>query len=66
MDHSRLTYKVYEYDLQNISNENWSGDLETILNQIGMIENIFTGTEIDLDSAKKKLYVVSDLDCKTP
>ena len=48
MDHSRLTYKVFEYDLQNISNENWSGDLETILNQIGMTENI-TGTEIDLD-----------------
>ena len=62
MDHSRLTYKVFEYDLQNISNENWSGDLATILNQIGMTENIFTGTEIDLDSAKEKLSVVSDLD----
>ena len=62
MDHSRLTYKVFEYDLQNISNENWSGDLETILYQIGMTENIFTGTEIDLDSAKEKLSVVSDLD----
>ena len=62
MDHSRLTYKVFEYDLQNISNENWSGDLETIRNQIGMTENIFTGTEIDLDSAKEKLSVVSDLD----
>ena len=62
MDHSRLTYKVFEYDLQNISNENWSGDLETILNQIGMTETIFTGTEIDLDSAKEKLSVVSDLD----
>ena len=62
MDHSRLTYKVFEYDLQNISNKNWSGDLETILNQIGMTENIFNGTEIDLDSAKEKLSVVSDLD----
>ena len=30
MDHSKLTYKVFEYDLQNISNVNWSGDLETI------------------------------------
>ena len=27
-----------------------------------MTENIFTGTEIDLDSAKEKLSVVSDLD----
>ena len=27
MDHGRLTYKVFEYDLQNISNENWPGDL---------------------------------------
>ena len=62
MDHCRLTCKVFEYDLQNISNENWSGDLETILNQIGMIENIFAGTKIDLDSAKEKLSVVSDLD----
>ena len=62
MDHSRLTYKVFEYDLQNISNENWSGDLETILNQIGMTETILTGTEIDLDSAEEKLSVVSDLD----
>ena len=62
MDHSILTYKVFENDLQNISYENWSGDLETILNQIGMTENLFTGTEIDLDSAKEKLSVVSDLD----
>ena len=62
MDHSRLTYKGFENDLQHISNENWSGDLETILNQIGMTENLFTGTEIDLDSAKKKLSVISDLD----
>ena len=62
MDHSRLTYKVFEYDLQNISNENWSGDMETILNQIGMTETILTGTEIDLDSAEEKLSVVSDLD----
>ena len=62
MDHSRLTYKVFENDLQHISNENWSGDLETILNQIGMTENLFTGTEIDLDLAKEKISVVSDLD----
>ena len=62
MDHSRLTYKVFENDLQNISNENCSGNLETILNKIGMMENLFTGTEIDLDSAKEKLSVVSDLD----
>ena len=56
MDHSRLTYKVFENDLQNISNENWSGYLETLLNQVDMIEkNFITGTEIDWDSAKEKL-----------
>ena len=54
MDHSRLTHKVFENDLQHISNENWCGDQETILNQIGMTKNLFKGTEIDLDSAKEK------------
>ena len=36
--------------------------VKTILNQIIMTENIFTGTEFDLDSAKEKLSVISDLD----
>ena len=58
MDLSRITYNVFENDLQHI----WSPDLETILNQIGMTKNLFTGTEIDLDSAKDKFSVVSDLD----
>ena len=49
MDNNRLTYEIFENDLQNISNKNWSGDLESILNQIGMTENIFTGTKIGLD-----------------
>ena len=64
MDHSRLKHKVFENHLQHISNENWSEDLETILNQIGMTENLFTSTEIDLDSAKENLSVISDLDWK--
>ena len=28
MNNDRLTYKIFEYDLQNISNDNWSGGLE--------------------------------------
>ena len=26
MNNDRLAYKIFEYDLQNISNDNWSGD----------------------------------------
>ena len=62
MDHSRLTYKVFENDLQNISNENWSGDVENVLNQIGMSENIFTGAEIDINLAKEKLNTLIDFE----
>ena len=28
MNNDKLTYKIFECDLQNISNENWSGEIE--------------------------------------
>ena len=49
----RIFLEIIKYYNQLIKMEIWrSGYLETILNQIGMTENIFSGTEIDLDSAK--------------
>ena len=62
MDHNRLTYKLFENDIQNISNENWSSDLANILEEIGMTNSLITGQEINLDSAKEKLLCVDDLE----
>ena len=45
---------VFENNLQSISNENRSGDLETFLKLNGMGENTFAGTEIDSHLAKEK------------
>ena len=47
-----LTYYIYEPDIWNISNENWWGELENILEQIGMSENLVGGSEIGI--AKEK------------
>ena len=43
MKNDRLTFNIFEYDLQNISNDNWSGGLENILEDINMHENLILG-----------------------
>ena len=62
MNHDRLTYKIFEYDLQHFSNDNWCGELESILEDLNMHENLLLGEEVDLEIAKEKLKVISDLD----
>ena len=51
MDCGRLTYFIFEYDLQNISNDRWSGELENVLDQIGMLGNLIDSTETNSDVA---------------
>ena len=62
MKNDRLTFSIFEYDLQNISNDNWSGDLENILEDINMHENMILGSEVDINVAKEKLLILSDLE----
>ena len=62
MDHDRLTYRIFEHDLQNITNDSWCGELEKILDQIGMLGNLIDGTEIDIDVAREKLFTLYDLE----
>ena len=65
MKNDRLTYNIFEYDLQNISNDNcdnWSGDLENILEDINIYKNLILGSEIDINAAKEKLLILSDLE----
>ena len=61
MNHDRLTYKIFEYELQHFSNDNWCGELENILEDLNMHENWIL-EEVHLDIAKEKLKVISDLD----
>ena len=58
MDHVRLTYRIFEHDLQNITNDSWCGELENILDQIGMLGNLIGGTEINIDVAREKLFTL--------
>ena len=62
MKNDRLTFNIFEYDLQNISNDNWSGGLENILEDINMHENLILGSEVDINAAKEKLLILSDLE----
>ena len=62
MDHDRLTYRIFEHDLQNITNDSWCGELEKILDQTGMLGNLIDGNEIDIDVAREKLFTLYDLE----
>ena len=62
MKNDRLTFNIFEYDLQDISNDNWSGDLVNILEDINMHKTLILGSEVDIDTAKEKLLILSDLE----
>ena len=62
MKNDRLTFNIFEYDLQNILNDNWSGNLENILEDINMHKNLILGSEVDIHAAKEKLLILSDLE----
>ena len=62
MNNNRLTYKIFEYDLQNISNDNWSGELEKILDDLNMPESLLSGQIVDLKAAEEKFNITSDLE----
>ena len=53
MDHDRLTYHIFQYDLQNIANDTWCEELENIHDEIDRMEILFDGIEIDSDIAKE-------------
>ena len=62
MNNDRLTYKIFEFDLQNISNDNWSGELEKILDDLNMQESLMSGQIVDLKAAEEKFNITSDLE----
>ena len=62
MNHDRLTYKIFEYDLQNFSSDSWSGELENILEDLNLQDNLLLGQEVDLEIAEEKLKIIGDLD----
>ena len=62
MNNDRLTYKIFEYDLQNISTDNWSGELEKILDDLNMQESLLSGQIVDLKAAEEKFNITSDLE----
>ena len=62
MKNDRLTFNIFECDLQNISNDNCSGVLENIIN---MHEKSILGSEVDINAAKEKLLILSDLEWLT-
>ena len=62
MNNDRLTYKIFEYDLQNISNDNSSGELEKILDDLNMQESLLSGQIVDLKAAEEKFNITSDLE----
>ena len=62
MNNDRLTYKIFEYDLQNISNDNWSRELEKILDDVNMQESLLSGQIVDLKAAEEKFNIISDLE----
>ena len=62
MAHDGLTYRIFEHDLQNITNDSWCGELKNILDQIGMPENLNAVTEINIDVAREILFTFYDLE----
>ena len=66
MDHDKLTYHIFEHDLQNIANDSWCGELENILDQIGMLGNLIDGTKINIDIEREKLFTLYDLEWQGP
>ena len=62
MKNDRLTFNIFECDLKNISNDNWSGDLENILEDINMHNNLIWGSEVNRNTSKEKLLILSDLE----
>ena len=56
MKNDRLTFHIFEYDLQNISNDNWSGDLENILEDTNMHEKIDFGLRNRYKRCKGKTF----------
>ena len=60
MNNDRLTYKIFEYDLQNISSDNWSGELEKILDDLNMQESLLSGQIVDLTAAEVKFNIITD------
>ena len=62
MNNDRLTYKIFEYDLQNISNDNWSGELEKILDDLNMQESLLLRQTVDLKAEEEKFNITSDLE----
>ena len=53
MNSGRQTYKIFEFDLQNISNENWSEEHEKILDDLNMHEGLLSGQIADLKAAEE-------------
>ena len=62
MGHDRPTYRIFEHDLQNITNDIWCGELENILDQIGLLGNLIGDTEINIDVAREKIFTLHDLE----
>ena len=62
MNNDRLTYKIFEYDLQNISSDNWSGELEKILDYLNMQGSLLSGQIVDLKATEEKFNIISDLE----
>ena len=56
MENHRLPKKIMEYNLQNISNDNWCSNLCNIFTKLNLSESFVTGQEINLEQAKHKLY----------
>ena len=55
MDNDRLTRRLFEYDLQNINNDNWTGELQNIFDQLGFFDNLISGEQIYINECKIKL-----------
>ena len=56
MNTGRLTRKILEFDLQNISDYNWCGDFYQVLESINMEEYMVNGTIIDLSEFKRNMF----------
>ena len=64
MNSGRLTYNIFEFDLQNISNENWSEEHEKILDDLNMHEGLLSGQIVDLKAAEENLTLSVTLNGK--
>lgn len=65
MDSSRLTRRMFEYNMQYFTESNWCGKMNNVFSKIGLNDHFISGTEVNLNSVKNKLIDQMNIEWQT-